>query len=229
MSNSFSKTAIGEFLWTSRHLKNLQRALASGDDARRDGDLDAAIAQYQRALSLDPQNNVAKRNVDEIEQLQEKARRVREEQESLRVEAERKAEEERRGREQDENARKAALGERFDYLAKIRIQNGRWEESSDGQIRIDGELRNEGSRTLRNVTITIQLLDRRKNPIFKKDYDAVLSGGAIRGFNNKSLEPGEVREFGYVLLSSRDWNREVNVFVTNVEFEDSLSNTQGGR
>ncbi|HEX8459391.1 MAG TPA: hypothetical protein VF656_19015 [Pyrinomonadaceae bacterium] len=83
-----------------------------------------------------------------------------------------------------------------------------------------GEVKNTGNRTLNRVEITIYFLNRQGQPVFEKQFPAVLAGSGTFGRDDKPLKPGYSQKFGVKAEDApSEWAKTVTVRVTDVEFE----------
>lgn len=83
-----------------------------------------------------------------------------------------------------------------------------------------GEVKNAGNRTLNRVEITIYFLNKQGQPVYEKQFPAVLAGGGTFGRDDKPLKPGYSQKFGVKAEDApSEWNKTVTVKVTDVDFE----------
>lgn len=110
--------------------------------------------------------------------------------------------------------------EEADYLAKVEVNKVKVGKSVLDEPGVFGEIKNSGDRILKTVEITVYCLGPEGKPIFEKKYDPVLVTERSFGQDNQPLKPGYSRQFGYKLDDApSDWNKQVDVKVTHVEFQ----------
>ena len=106
-----------------------------------------------------------------------------------------------------------------DYLKNIVLRNIKVGTSILGDQGVYGEVKNTGSRTLKEVEVVVYCLDNAGKPIFEKTFHPVLVTDFSLG-DNQPLKPGYSRQFGFKLDDApSDWNKKVDVKVTNVAFQ----------
>ena len=83
-----------------------------------------------------------------------------------------------------------------------------------------GEVKNTGNRTLTRVEVTIYFLNKQGQPVYEKQFPAVLAGGGTFGRDDKPLKPGYSQKFGVKAEDApSEWAKTVTVKVTDVDFE----------
>jgi hypothetical protein len=109
--------------------------------------------------------------------------------------------------------------EKSAYIPKIAISKVEVGKSILDEVGVFGELKNTGDRTLSRVEITIYFLDKAGQPIYEKNYSAVLVSDYAYGDQGKPLKPGYSQKFGVKADDApSEWDRKVNVKVTDIEF-----------
>lgn len=105
------------------------------------------------------------------------------------------------------------------YLDSVIVRNVHVGETVLGGKGVFGEIKNIGSKTLKEVEITVYCLDKQGKPVYEKKFHPVL---VIEFFpvDNEPLKPNYSRKFGYRLDDApSDWAGKVKVVITNVEFQ----------
>lgn len=105
------------------------------------------------------------------------------------------------------------------YLPSVEVKNARVSKDVLDRTGVFGEIKNTGSRTLKNVEITIYCLGDDGQPIFEKSYEPVRAG-AFDTDVSLPLKAHYSRQFGVKMEDApSEWHRQVRVEVTHIEFE----------
>lgn len=107
------------------------------------------------------------------------------------------------------------------YLDQVVVRKVKVARTALGQTGVFGELKNTGKRTLKEVEITIYCLGADGKPVYEMKYHPVLVTELSFGDEREPLKPGYSRTFGVKMDDApSDWNREVDVRVTSVAFQE---------
>jgi hypothetical protein len=110
--------------------------------------------------------------------------------------------------------------EKQNYLQFIQVNKVEVGRTILEEPGIFGEVKNTGNRTLTRVEITIYFLNKQGQPVFEKQFPAVLAGSGTFGRDDKPLKPGYSQKFGVKAEDApSEWAKAVTVKVTDVDFE----------
>ena len=117
-------------------------------------------------------------------------------------------------------AEKAAATEKSDYLPKVVLSNVTARKIVDPQDRImalvSGVLKNTGDRSVSDVEVTINFLDRAGETSLETTYHPV--SPALR--NEGPLKPNSSRKWNTAILVFEDWAGKINARVSRLEFAE---------
>jgi len=107
------------------------------------------------------------------------------------------------------------------YAGNVLISNLRVMDSIAGGQGVFMELKNNGTRTLKMVEITIDFLDSAGNVIHQKTYQPIEEARKAYDNSYASLAPGQSRQFGIAAKEAPpEWSKKVNVRVSDLQFEE---------
>lgn len=110
--------------------------------------------------------------------------------------------------------------EKQNYLQFIKVNKVEVGQTVLQEPGVFGEVKNTGNRTLTRVDITIYFLDKQGQPVFEKQFPAVIVGSSSFMREDKPLKPGYSQKFGVKADDApSEWARAVTVKVTDVDFE----------
>jgi hypothetical protein len=110
--------------------------------------------------------------------------------------------------------------EKQNYLQFIQVNKVEVGRTILEEPGVFGEVKNTGNRTLTRVEITIYFLNKQGQPVFEKQFPAVLAGSGTFGRDDKPLKPGYSQKFGVKAEDApSEWAKAVTVKVTDVDFE----------
>lgn len=108
--------------------------------------------------------------------------------------------------------------EEINYRDKVLVKNVTVGQGYEG-LGVFGEVKNNGTRALKEVEITIFCLDKGGKPVFEKSYHPVLDS-SFDSDVSPALKAGYSRQFGVKLNDApSDWSKKVDVKVTEVHFQ----------
>jgi hypothetical protein len=110
--------------------------------------------------------------------------------------------------------------EKQGYLQLVRVNNVEVGKTVLDEPGVFGEVKNTGDRTLTKVEVTIYFLNKQGQPVYEKQFPAVIIGSGAFMRDDKPLKPGYSQKFGVKADDApSEWARTVSVKVTDVEFE----------
>lgn len=110
--------------------------------------------------------------------------------------------------------------EKQNYLQFVKVNKVEVGQTVLQEPGVFGEVKNTGDRTLTKVEITIYFLDKQGQPIFEKQFPAVIVGSGAFMRDDKPLKPGYSQKFGVKADDApSEWAKTVTVKITDVEFE----------
>jgi hypothetical protein len=110
--------------------------------------------------------------------------------------------------------------EKQNYLQLVKVNKVEVGRTVLEEPGVFGEVKNTGDRTLTRVEITIYFLDKQGQPVFEKQFLAVIVGGGSFMRDDKPLKPGYSQKFGVKADDApSEWAKTVTVKVTDVDFE----------
>lgn len=110
--------------------------------------------------------------------------------------------------------------EKQNYLQFVKVNKVEVGQTVLQEPGVFGEVKNTGDRTLTKVEITIYFLDKQGQPIFEKQFPAVIVGSGSFMRDDKPLKPGYSQKFGVKADDApSEWAKTVTVKVTDVDFE----------
>ena len=105
-------------------------------------------------------------------------------------------------------------------LENLRVADGeKFGQRVDG---VFGTIVNNGTKTLRKVTIRVYFLDNDGTRIGEKDFSPVLAGGLFSFVDDSPLRPGYRKDFGFNVEDDAPsgWARRVKGEIAEVEFSE---------
>ena len=110
--------------------------------------------------------------------------------------------------------------EKQNYLQFVKVNKVEVGQTVLQEPGVFGEVKNTGDRTLTKVEITIYFLDKQGQPVFEKQFPAVIVGSGSFMRDDKPLKPGYSQKFGVKADDApSEWAKTVTVKVTDVDFE----------
>jgi hypothetical protein len=110
--------------------------------------------------------------------------------------------------------------ERQGYLQFVKVSNVEVGKTVLDEPGVFGEVKNTGDRTLTKVEVTIYFLNKQGQPVYEKQFPAVIVGSGSFMRDDTPLKPGYSQKFGVKADDApSEWARTVSVKVTDVEFE----------
>ena len=107
-------------------------------------------------------------------------------------------------------------------LEKFRLEKGRKYSFGDEEDGVFGTIVNNGTKTLKEVEITVYFLDVSGKAISEASFWPVYTGRISFSGDNKPLKPNYVQDFGYSLKDHvpTGWSGRVRAKISDIEFDD---------